>query len=60
MKISKLFSIQKTAEILGVSPHTVRMECYRGRLGTVRVCRRVLIHPDDLQEYLLTNRKAAK
>jgi len=58
--MKQLISIHQAAELLGVSSFTVRMEIYRRRLACIRVGRRTLIHPDDLEAYLETRRTPAK
>ena len=45
----KLLNVSETAELLGVSGITVRRLIYRGELPIVKIGRRVLIRPDDLE-----------
>jgi len=58
--VKPLLDIPKVAELLGVSVFTVRAEIYRQRLSCIRVGRRILIHPDDLDAYLKARRTPAK
>ncbi|MEJ5330233.1 MAG: helix-turn-helix domain-containing protein [Desulfobaccales bacterium] len=54
-----LLDVRKVAELLGVSHYTVRMEIYRKNIACVRVARRILVHPDDLEAYLQARRTKA-
>lgn len=58
--MQNLLSTQEAAKGLGVSVYTVRMEIYRNRLPCVRVGRRCLISPQDLQDYIERNRTPAR
>lgn len=42
MPNQKLFTLDETASVLRVSPHTVRAWVRKGRLLPVRICRRLL------------------
>lgn len=55
-----LLDIPKVAETLGVSVYLARQEIYRKRLACIRVGRRTLVHPDDLEAYIQARRSPAK
>lgn len=42
MTIPRLLSLSEVADLLRVSPHTVRAWVRKGRLQPVRICRRLL------------------
>ena len=44
----QLFELLTVAKLLSVSPHTIRSWVKKGKLKPVRLCRRLLFHPDDL------------
>jgi excisionase family DNA binding protein len=46
--LPQLLTLLAVAKALCVSPHTVRSWVKRGRLRPVRVCRRLLFHPEDV------------
>ncbi len=47
-KVPRLLTLLAVAEALAVSPHTVRMWVRKGRLTPVRLCRRLLFDPADI------------
>jgi excisionase family DNA binding protein len=53
-EVSRLFSIDDTAERLGVSPFTVRRKIKSGALKSVRIGRRVLV-PNSVIEQVIQN-----
>jgi excisionase family DNA binding protein len=50
--LTKLLSISEVAEILGLSPHTIRSFVRQGKLSPVRICRRVLFSPDEVSRFI--------
>lgn len=50
--IPQLLTLLAVAKALCVSPHTVRAWVRKGRLHPVRICRRLLFHPDELARFL--------
>lgn len=50
--LAKLLSVEEAAEILNVSTWTVRERIGHGELKSVRVGRRVLIDPSDLDDFI--------
>ena len=47
--VPKLLPLAAVADALSVSPHTVRMWVRKGRLTPVRLCRRLLFAPADIE-----------
>ena len=50
--VPQLLTLVDVAEKLRVSPHTVRSWVRKGKLRPVRVCRRLLFHPDEVSRFL--------
>jgi excisionase family DNA binding protein len=50
--IPQLLTLLELAEKLRVSPHTVRSWVRNGKLRPVRLCRRLLFHPDEVCRFL--------
>jgi excisionase family DNA binding protein len=50
--IPQLLTLLAVANALCVSPHTVRSWVRKGRLRPVRLCRRLLFHPDEIARFL--------
>jgi DNA-binding transcriptional MerR regulator len=50
--IPQLLPLLEVARALCVSPHTVRAWVRKGKLKPVRLCRRLLFHPDDIARML--------
>jgi excisionase family DNA binding protein len=50
--IPQLLTLMELAERLRVSPHTVRSWVRKGKLRPVRVCRRLLFHPEEVTRFL--------
>jgi excisionase family DNA binding protein len=46
--VPQLLTLLEVAKALSVSPHTVRSWVRQGKLKPVRLCRRLLFHPDDI------------
>jgi excisionase family DNA binding protein len=51
--VPKLLNLAAVAEALAVSPHTVRMWVRKGRLTPVRLCRRLLFAPADVERFVV-------
>jgi predicted site-specific integrase-resolvase len=52
MSVPQLMTLVAVADSLCVSPHTVRSWVRKGRLEPVRICRRLLFHPDEIARFL--------
>jgi excisionase family DNA binding protein len=50
--IPQLLTLLAVANALCVSPHTVRSWVRQGKLKPIRICRRLLFHPDELARFL--------
>jgi excisionase family DNA binding protein len=50
--IPQLLTLLAVANALCVSPHTVRSWVKKGRLRPVRLCRRLLFHPDEIARFV--------
>ena len=50
--VPQLLALLAVAKALCVSPHTVRSWVRQGRLSPVRICRRLLFHPDEIERFL--------
>ena len=50
--IPRLRPLIEVAQTLHVSAHTVRSWVRKGRLHPVRICRRLLFHPDEVKRFL--------
>jgi hypothetical protein len=50
--VPKLLSLSAVSEALAVSPHTVRMWVRKRRLIPLRLCRRLLFHPQEITRFL--------
>ena len=55
MSSQRLLTLMEVADMLRVSPHTIRAWIRKGRLRPVRICRRVLLAPSDVQQFLTEN-----
>lgn len=47
-----LLTVDQAAKVLGISPWTVRKLLYIKRLPSIRICRRVLIEPREIQRLI--------
>lgn len=52
MTAERLLTLAEVADLLRVSPHTVRAWVRKGRLQPVRICRRVLFSPDVVSRFV--------
>jgi excisionase family DNA binding protein len=50
--VPQLMTLLVLARTLCVSPHTVRAWVKKGKLRPVRICRRLLFHPDEVARFL--------
>ena len=50
--IPQLFTLLAVSKTLCVSPHTVRSWVRKGRLHPMRLCRRLLFHPEEIARFL--------
>jgi predicted site-specific integrase-resolvase len=50
--IPQLLPLLAVAKALCVSTHTVRSWVRQGRLHPVRLCRRLLFHPDEIARFI--------
>ncbi len=50
--VPRLLTLLAVANALCVSPHTVRSWVRKGRLRPVRLCRRLLFHPDEIVRFV--------
>ena len=48
-ELLRLLTLLEVAAQLSVSPHTIRAMVRRGRLHPVRICRRLLFNPADIE-----------
>lgn len=49
MSTERLMTLLEVADLLRLSPHTVRAWVRNGRLRPVRLCRRLLFSPADIE-----------
>jgi excisionase family DNA binding protein len=54
--LPKLLTLLVTAEAFAVSPHTVRKWVREGKLRPIRLCRRLLFDPADVQRLIEESR----
>ena len=50
--VPQLLTLLAVAKAFSLSPHTIRSLVKRGKLHPVRICRRLLFHPDELARFL--------
>jgi excisionase family DNA binding protein len=50
--VPQLLPLISVAKTLSVSTHTVRAWVRSGRLRPIRLCRRLLFHPDEIARFL--------
>ena len=50
--VPQLLTLLMLAKMLCVSPHTVRSWVRQGKLRPVKICRRLLFHPDEIARFL--------
>jgi excisionase family DNA binding protein len=49
---SRLLTLLEVADMLRLSPHTIRAMVRKDRLRPLRICRRLLFDPADVQRLL--------
>ena len=52
MSTERLLTLLEVADRLRLSPHTIRAMCRQHRLEPVRICRRLLFHPADIEQLI--------
>jgi excisionase family DNA binding protein len=50
--VPQLLTLVALAKLLSVSTHTIRSWVRQGKLKPVRICRRLLFHPDEIARFL--------
>ena len=50
--VPKLLALREVADCCRVSPHTVRKWVREGKLRPLRLCRRLLFHPDEVARFV--------
>jgi len=50
--VPQLLTLLAVAQALSVSKHTVRSWVKKRKLRPVRICRRLLFHPDEIARFL--------
>jgi excisionase family DNA binding protein len=50
--VVQLLTLLAVAKALCVSPHTVRSWVRKGRLRPIRLCRKLLFHPDEVARFV--------
>jgi len=50
--IPQLLTLLAVANALCVSPHTIRSWVRQGKLKPIRLCRRLLFHPDEIARFV--------
>ncbi len=55
--VEPLLSIEKAGYLIGISPWTVRHHLRTGKIGSVRIGRRVLIEPSEIRRVVQEGRR---
>jgi len=50
--VPQLLTLIEVAERLRVSPHTIRAWIRKARIRPVRLCRKLLFHPDEIARFV--------
>jgi len=50
--VPQLLTLVAVAKLLAVSPHTVRSWVKKGRLCPIRLCRRLIFHPEEIIRFM--------
>lgn len=50
--VPRLLTLLEVADLLRISPHTVRAWVRKGRLHPVRICRRLLFSPETVRRFV--------
>jgi len=48
----RLLTLVEVADMLRLSPHTIRMWVKTGKIAPLRICRRLLFHPSEIDRLL--------
>lgn len=54
--LRRLLTLDETANTLRLSPHTIRALVRKGKLFPVRICRRLLFRPADVERLISASR----
>lgn len=54
---ARLLTLAEFADTLRVSPHTIRKWVHQGKLTPVRVCRKLLFEPADVERLIEESRR---
>lgn len=52
MSTERLLTLTEVAGALRLSPHTIRAFVRKGKLSPVRICRRLLFRPADVEQLI--------
>jgi len=55
MSTDRLLTLEEVAGLLRLSKHTIRALTKRGKLRPVRICRRLLFNPADVEQLIARN-----
>lgn len=55
MNNERLLTLDEVADALRLSPHTIRSFVRKGKLQPVRICRRLLFRPADVEQLVAAN-----
>jgi excisionase family DNA binding protein len=55
--LEPLLSIEKAGDLIGISPWTVRHHLRTGKIGSVRIGRRILIEPAEIRRIVKEGRR---
>jgi excisionase family DNA binding protein len=50
--VPQLLTLLELANALRVSPHTIRSWVRKDKLRPIRICRRLLFHPQEIERFL--------
>ncbi|MGA7851297.1 MAG: helix-turn-helix domain-containing protein [Terriglobales bacterium] len=56
MNSQRLLTLLEVADMLRLSPHTIRAMVRKGRLQPVRICRRLLFSPDEVTRFVAASK----
>jgi len=55
--VPRLMDVNELATLWRVSPHTIRAWVQQKRLAPIKICRRLLFHPDEYARFLSAPRE---
>ncbi len=58
--MTNLLSVKEAANVLGISPPTLRLWTWQGKLAVVNLGRRRLYRPEDLEAFIVGNLQHAQ